>query len=65
MKKGFLAVVVFAGLVLCSQKASAQYYFYDDQYYDNPWFFEVGGSLGAMNCLTDIVGKKGIGKKFI
>jgi len=45
--------------------AKAQYYFYNDSYYDNPVLFEVGASVGAMNCLTDLGGKKGIGKKFI
>lgn len=48
------------------QKASAQeYYFYNDKYYDNPIVFNVGVSIGAMNCLTDIGGNKGIGKKFV
>ncbi len=47
------------------QKASAQYYFYNDTYYDTPLLFEVGGSVGAINCLTDLGGKKGIGKKFV
>ena len=47
------------------QKSDAQYYFYDDQYYDNPVIIEIGGSIGIMNCLTDLGGKKGIGKKFI
>lgn len=40
------------------------FYFYDDSYYDSPLLFEVG-RLGAMNCLTDLGGKKGIGKRFI
>jgi hypothetical protein len=47
------------------QHADAQYYFYNDSYYDNPLIFELGGSVGAMNCLTDLGGKKGIGKRFI
>ena len=55
-------VTLFAGF---SQKAAAQYYFYNDSYYDNPLMFEVGASVGVMNCLTDLGGKKGIGKKFI
>ncbi|MEP6673722.1 MAG: hypothetical protein ABJA78_01145 [Ferruginibacter sp.] len=46
-------------------KASAQYYFYDNNYYDNPVIFELGGSVALMNCLTDIGGRKGIGKKFV
>lgn len=49
---------------LC-RNASAQYYFYDDQYYDSPILFEAGPSLNIMNCLTDIGGRKGIGKKFV
>ncbi len=32
---------------------------------DNPVVFELGLSGGIMNCLTDIGGRKGIGKKFI
>jgi len=55
-------LILFSGL---SKKAGAQYYFYNDSYYDNPLMFEVGASAGFMNCLTDLGGKKGIGKKFI
>lgn len=47
------------------QKVTAQYYFYDNNSYDTPLMFEIGGSLGVMNCLTDIGGKKGLGKKFV
>lgn len=52
-------------LTLCSKNVAAQYYFYNQDYYDNPIIFEVGGSIGAMNCLTDLGGKKGIGKRFV
>lgn len=54
-------------LILCgaTQKVSAQYYFYDNNYYDNAFTYEVGGSVGFMNCLTDLGGRKGVGKKFI
>jgi Domain of unknown function (DUF6089) len=45
--------------------ASAQYYFYNDRYFESDVTFEIGGSVGLMNCLTDIGGKKGLGKKFI
>ncbi len=55
-------VVLLSGY---SKKAEAQYYFYNDTYYDNPLLFEIGGSIGVMNCLTDLGGKKGIGKRFI
>jgi len=52
-------------LLAFSKNAAAQYYFYNDDYYDSPVMFEVGASVGAINCLTDIGGNKGIGKTFI
>lgn len=65
MKKiSFLSVLVVL-VLFANHKAKAQYYFYDDSYYDNPVMFELGGSIGVMNCLTDLGGKAGIGKKFI
>ena len=65
MKKITLGIGVILLLTLFSEKASAQYYFYDSKYYDSPVTFELGGSIGAMNCLTDLGGNKGIGKKFV
>lgn len=53
-----------AVMLLITVRSSAQYYFYNDSYYDTPLMFEVGVSVGAMNCLTDIGGNKGIGAKF-
>ncbi len=62
-------IIIVSGVMLllfaCVEKASAQYYFYDSKYYDTPILFEIGGSIGAMNCLTDLGGNKGIGKKFV
>jgi len=55
-------IVLLSGL---SVKSDAQTYFYDNNYYENPLLVEFGGSVGAMNCLTDIGGRKGIGKKFV
>jgi len=60
----FLGFVIFSCSVI-SQHASGQYYFYNDDYYDNPVLFEVGLSTGAINCLTDLGGNKGIGKRFV
>jgi hypothetical protein len=60
----FIFSLLFAFLVQ-TNTAKAQYYFFDDQYYDNPWLYEAGISLNAMNCLTDLGGAKGIGKKFV
>src|SRR5205814_4001651 len=33
--------------------------------YLQPWTYEMGGSVGAMNCFTDLGGGKGVGKKFV
>ncbi len=52
-------------LAISSNNATAQYYFYNDDYYDSPFLFEVGASIAVMNSLTDIGGNKGIGKKFV
>jgi hypothetical protein len=55
-------------LIICLLSANpskAQYYFYNDSYYDNPLIIEAGGSIGAMNCLTDLGGKAGIGGRFV
>ena len=65
MKKITIVFSVILMLTLFVEKASAQYYFYDNKYYDNPITFELGGSIGVMNCLTDLGGNKGVGKKFV
>ena len=65
MKKLPLVTALILILACLTQKTTAQYYFYDNNYYDNPIVYEIGGSVGIMNCLTDLGGKKGIGKKFI
>lgn len=65
MKRITFALSLVVMLMGYSKKADAQYYFYNDTYYDNPVLFEVGASVGVMNCLTDLGGKKGIGKRFI
>ncbi|MEO6253705.1 MAG: hypothetical protein ABIO79_10380 [Ferruginibacter sp.] len=65
MKKITIIFSVIFMLTVSAEKASAQYYFYDNQYYDSPVMFELGASVGVMNCLTDLGGRKGIGKKFI
>jgi hypothetical protein len=52
-------------LIVATQQTFSQPDFSDDLYYDNKITYELGGSFGAMNCLTDLGGGKGIGKKFI
>jgi hypothetical protein len=50
-------------LFFISCEAYSQYYFYDDKYYDNDLVMDFGGSIGAMNSLTDLGGRKGRGKQ--
>ncbi|UAY52377.1 DUF6089 family protein [Ferruginibacter albus] len=52
-------------LLFTVEKSAAQYYYYDNNYYDNKVTFELGASVAAMNCLTDIGGNQGIGKPFV
>ena len=61
----FLFVPILSILLFSALFAHSQYYFHDDKYYDNPFVFEFGGSFGIMNCLTDLGGHKGIGKRFL
>lgn len=65
MKRIVIVLTMLALFTCIGKKADAQYYFYDNKYYDNPVNFELGGSVGLMNCLTDIGGNKGIGKQFV
>lgn len=65
MKRNALIFTWVIGCLLSTQRVSAQYYFYDNFAYDTPLMFEVGTSNGIMNCLTDLGGKKGIGKPFL
>ena len=53
------------GLLQLPFRTSAQYYYYNDNYWERPWLIEGGISIGGMNCLTDIGGGKGSGKSFI
>lgn len=61
MKYFFAIVFIFAFV----PKSEAQYYFFNENYYSNNLLVEVGGSVGAMNALTDIGGRKGVGKRFV
>lgn len=50
---------------LFSVTLNAQYYFYDEQYYDRSWVLEAGIAGGYMNCLTDLGGRSGRGGNFL
>jgi hypothetical protein len=61
-----LLVIVLLWMVIPGQPLKAQnFYYYNNKYYDNPIVFEIGGSFGMMNSLTDLGGKRGVGKGFI
>ena len=49
MKRSVFLIISIFTLALFSKNASAQYYFYDDNYYDQDVLVEVGASIGAMN----------------
>ena len=65
MKRIAHILIIFLLLLVSGYKASAQYYFYDNYSYDSPLMFELGGSIGLMNCLTDVGGRSGLGKPFV
>jgi hypothetical protein len=56
-----IRIPIFLILSFFSFQARSQFYFYNDEFYDNDVTFEAGFSLGPMNCLTDIGGRKGKG----
>ncbi len=59
MKIKFL---LFFFLLVYGSQLKAQYYFYNGEYYEADLVFELGGSIGAMNAMTDLGGRKGVGK---
>lgn len=50
---------------IISHFSFCQHYFYNNQYYDKDFLFEINASAGAINCLTDIGGRNGKGKGFL
>ena len=61
MKKIFFVLLA----AMLTQPIFSQYYYHNNKYYESDLTFEIGGSIGMMNCLTDLGGRKGIGKGFI
>ncbi len=64
IKKRLTILMLLLGSIF-GQTLTAQFYFHDNNFYDSPLLFELGGSIGIMNCLTDVGGNKGIGKPLI
>lgn len=65
MKKIIYLAAMLLSLLTSRYEAAAQYYFYNNGAYDSPLILELGGSIGLMNCLTDVGGKSGLGKAFV
>lgn len=63
MKCAYYACLVIAQLICHS--LYCQYYFSSDNKAEPELLWELGASAGVMNCLTDIGGTNGTGKKFI
>jgi len=64
MRKIFPGAFLVSTLLLL-QSVKAQYYYYNDKYYESAVVMEFGGQFGVMNSFTDLGGKKGVGKSFI
>ena len=62
MKRFTLFLLLF---ILDFITVNAQFFFYNDKYYDRDLLIETGLGFGGMNCLTDLGGNKGFGKDFI
>ncbi|HEY6502568.1 MAG TPA: hypothetical protein VIZ28_01215 [Chitinophagaceae bacterium] len=60
-----MALLLLSKFIVLAFSSHAQYYYHNDRYYGTEVALEVGGSVGIMNALTDLGGKKGIGKGFI
>ncbi len=58
-------VWVLVCFIISHHPLKAQYYYYNNKYYDGPIVFELGVTGGIMNSLTDLGGKAGIGKDFL
>jgi hypothetical protein len=58
-------IVLLLQVFIYAIVANAQYYYYNEKFYDNPVVFETGASIGILNALTDLGGRKGAGRPFI
>lgn len=65
MQKCILYFTAFVLFVCWCSTADCQYYFYNKDYYEPAITWETGVSAGGMNCLTDLGGRKGVGRKYI
>lgn len=64
MRRSLVPYFLFL-FIMQAFSSRAQYYYQNGRYLGSELNVELGGSVGIMNALTDIGGKKGIGKGFI
>lgn len=64
MRQTFVSLLTFL-CIFHATPSNAQYYYLNDNYWGSDLVLELGISGGVMNSLTDLGGKKGIGKKGI
>jgi len=64
MKRILSSSAIIILLTCISKQAFSQLDLSEDPYYSRKLIYEVGTSFGVMNCLTDLGGGKGEGKKF-
>jgi hypothetical protein len=57
----YFVMLLFPSIHTVAQKQD----FSEDLYYDQSVILELGTSIGAMNCLTDLGGGRGSGKSFL
>jgi len=57
MTRGLTAWLVVFCISSLLSPCFSQYYFYNDKYFDNDLVFEIGGSVGLMNSITDLGGQ--------
>jgi len=65
MKRILSSLAIMVLLTCTSKQSFSQLDLSEDPYYSRKFIFEAGTSFGVMNCLTDLGGRKGDGKKFI
>jgi len=58
-------IMCFAFALFCQTNILAQKRFYNSSFEENNCIVEVSAGAGTINCLTDLGGRKGPGKKFL
>ena len=65
LMRNFFIYIVFVQTCFLFKTATAQHYFYNNEFYEPELMWEAGISAGGMNCLTDLGGNRGTGGFFI